>query len=628
MDKFLSYDEAKKAIRSMKNPPRTRAEYSQMAKQGLLPEGVFKNPYAYKGKGFVSLGDLLGTGTVAPQNRIFLSQEEAMEAIQSMDEPPTTQLEYFQAAKDGALPGGVPSDPRTVYGKEFVGYRKFLGVHRLHGVSRIELRLRAELEFVFGEERVGRFEDRSTGLNEIDIYVRELGVGFEYDGIRWHKSKISADKKKNRVAQSMGITIYRVREAKPNYSMGLVNQATDVFHMDGQPLFIAIKSLLTKLVSAEDSLPLDVVEKIHEYHAMNSFAAIPRYQELVKEYSDRWVSYEEAKKIIQELEIDLKTQAEFKSFTLSGHFPSRIPKDPYDFYVDNGWVSWGDFLGTGSVASYNKAFAGLSEAKELIRKSSVKPSSRSEYLSMIREGVLPDVLPLDPYNAYQDDPEWRGLSDFLGVRDRNAYVSYEEALEIIQKFQPPIKTQSEYRAASKNGLLPPGLPGNPQGVYKKKGWVSWYEFLGTSLKNQVRTKNFVSLNQAKELLRGMKNPPKTYSEYRSLAKKHELPEGMPKDPYYAYRGSGWKGYGDFLGTGSVAPFNKKFLSLRQAKKVLRDLSEPPRTRAEYEKFVKQGVLPESFPRDPYNAYGSDPDWRGMSDFLGVAGSVRSDKECV
>ena len=49
---------------------------------------------------------------------------------------------------------------------------------------------------------------------EIDILFPDLNIGFEYDGIYWHKGREQYDKEKDYLAQYKGIIIYHINEAR------------------------------------------------------------------------------------------------------------------------------------------------------------------------------------------------------------------------------------------------------------------------------------------------------------------------------------------------------------------------------------------------------------------------------
>ena len=48
--------------------------------------------------------------------------------------------------------------------------------------------------------------------------------------------------------------------------------------------------------------------------------------------------------------------------------PLNIHKSPARFYKNKGWVSMGDWLGTGKVADHLKVFKPFSEVKDIVKK--------------------------------------------------------------------------------------------------------------------------------------------------------------------------------------------------------------------------------------------------------------------
>jgi hypothetical protein len=71
------------------------------------------------------------------------------------------------------------------------------------------------------------FNDRKAlSGKEIDIYLPELGIGFEYDGIFWHSeesaNKINYHTEKDSVAKSVGIKLYHIIDIEWNNKRDLV----------------------------------------------------------------------------------------------------------------------------------------------------------------------------------------------------------------------------------------------------------------------------------------------------------------------------------------------------------------------------------------------------------------------
>ena len=63
---------------------------------------------------------------------------------------------------------------------------------------------------------------------------------------------------------------------------------------------------------------------------------------------DFYLDFKSARKIVRGLK--LKNNTEWKAFLKSGKLPDNIPKSPRNIYKNTGWISLGDWLGTGRVA--------------------------------------------------------------------------------------------------------------------------------------------------------------------------------------------------------------------------------------------------------------------------------------
>jgi hypothetical protein len=78
-------------------------------------------------------------------------------------------------------------------------------------------------------------------------------------------------------------------------------------------------------------------------------------------------SYKDAK--IFAISLNLKGEKEWQKYTQTNKIPKDIPAAPSIFYKKQGtWVSWGDFLGTGTVANQNKEYLPIKEAKIAYKK--------------------------------------------------------------------------------------------------------------------------------------------------------------------------------------------------------------------------------------------------------------------
>lgn len=57
-------------------------------------------------------------------------------------------------------------------------------------------------------------ESEENKRMEIDIYIKSLSLGIEYDGIYWHKNKQALEDKKYKLCKENGIRLIRIREGK------------------------------------------------------------------------------------------------------------------------------------------------------------------------------------------------------------------------------------------------------------------------------------------------------------------------------------------------------------------------------------------------------------------------------
>ena len=105
---------------------------------------------------------------------------------------------------------------------------------------------------------------------------------------------------------------------------------------------------------------------------------------------------------------------------------------------------------------------------------------------------------------------------------------------------------------------------------------------------------------------------KSKKEWRAWRKvPGQRPEDVPSDPRYTYAGFGWKGYGDFLGTGNYR--KGSFKSFDDARSFARGLKLSG-VRA-WEAWRKDH-RPSDIPSTPYRTY-KEAGWINWGDFLGT-----------
>jgi len=121
--KFRSFVSARKFIRKLKLKSDT--EWQKYCKSGKLPEDIPKTPREVYEDEWEGMGDWIGTGRMANQNRKFRSFNKTKEYVHSLGIK--SQREWQKYCKSGKKPLDIPSGPDRTYKKEWSGWGDFLG---------------------------------------------------------------------------------------------------------------------------------------------------------------------------------------------------------------------------------------------------------------------------------------------------------------------------------------------------------------------------------------------------------------------------------------------------------------------------------------------------------------------
>jgi len=316
----------------------------------------------------------------------------------------------------------------------------------------------------------------------------------------------------------------------------------------------------------------------------------------------------EAKKIVHTLK--LKSGREWREFCKSGKKPFEIPANPALVYKNKGWKGVGDWLGTGTVATFDKQYKPFIDARNFAR--SLKFSTRQQWIEYCMSNHKPEDIPRSVHVTYKKD--WKGWGDFLGTgviaaRDRK-FKSYENSKKFLITKQ--FKNRSEFISFKNSGKLPEDIPKDPPTVYKNKGWKGWGNFLGTD-HVFLADSEWKSFDVARKFAQSLGL--KSSTEWRDYCKSGKKPKDFPNDPRNAYLKKGWKGWGHFLGTGNLSPSDTSanFKPFKEAKQYVQKLNLI--SQKEWNEYRKSGKKPADIPSNPAEAY--EKEWTNWGDWLGT-----------
>ncbi len=133
-----------------------------------------------------------------------------------------------------------------------------------------ELTIFSELSYVFQNSIHRYIKDK----NEIDIFLPDVGIGVEYDGLRWHIENDKKDRNKNLYFQRNGIKIIRIRQK------GLPRITDDDIIVEKKIDAKAVINDLLKII-LETGQAKGYQSKILEYIKLDGLANDSKYQELL-----------------------------------------------------------------------------------------------------------------------------------------------------------------------------------------------------------------------------------------------------------------------------------------------------------------------------------------------------------
>ncbi len=155
-------------------------------------------------------------------------------------------------------------------------------------------------------------------------------------------------------------------------------------------------------------IPVDVYQayKDEGWTGMGEWLGTGRVAKQDKAYRP----FEEARALAHSL--GLKNRTEWSAWAKIDAESANVPSYPDAVYKNQGWSGWGDWLGTGVVATQNRIYRPFETARAFA--CSLELKSVADWKAWAKTNARPDDIPANPRRIYLAEG-WNGWGDWLGT---------------------------------------------------------------------------------------------------------------------------------------------------------------------------------------------------------------------
>jgi TIR domain/Phage-integrase repeat unit len=262
---------------------------------------------------------------------------------------------------------------------------------------------------------------------------------------------------------------------------------------------------------------------------------------------------------------------------------------------------YGDWLGTGNVAPTKRVFRPFTEARAYVR--SLKIENQDAWLDYCRSDKRPDDIPVNPDSVYL--AEFESYGDWLGNENistwKRVYRPFTEARDFVHTLE--LKNSAQWYAYCKAGKKPDDIPSHPQQVYRAE-YQGMDDWLGTG-----RTRNYRPFAEARAIVHTQDLT--SYKQWIEYCQSGKKPPDIPSAPWRRYRAE-YKSIADWLGT--------EYLQFSEARAFVQ--AQGLKNHRDWLNYRRSSKKPKYIPSKPEQVYRSE--YKGMKDWLGVVDKWNSD----
>lgn len=183
-----------------------------------------------------------------------------------------------------------------------------------------------------------------------------------------------------------------------------------------------------------------------------------------------FLPFDEARAFVHTL--GLTGVSAWRRYCASGTKPDTLPASPEQVY-EATFAGYGDWLGTGIVATFKRSYLPFEEARTFVHSLSLK--NQEEWRVYCTSGNKPDSIPANPHKTYLH--AYLGMGDWLGtgaVSSRlREFLPFEQARAFVRSLG--LQNQQEWDDYRRCEHKPVHIPAQPALAYRGqyRGMADW-----------------------------------------------------------------------------------------------------------------------------------------------------------
>ena len=317
-----------------------------------------------------------------------------------------------------------------------------------------------------------------------------------------------------------------------------------------------------------------------------------------KKENRTWRSFSEARAFVHQLR--LKNKAAWQAYAKSGKRPFDIPSNPDKVY-DTEFRGYGDWLGTGTVASFNREYRPFQDARAFVH--TLHFQNSKQWREYCKSGQKPPDIPTMPERyglEFKDYGDWLGTGNVAPTK--RVWRHFPEARSYVRSLK--LKNQDAWLAYCKSGQKPPDIPSDPDRTYLAE-FESYGDWLGND-NVSTRKRSYRPFAEARAFVHALKL--ENSDQWDAFCTSGKKPTDIPSHPKQVHH-SEYKDMGDWLGTGRTRNF-RTFTAARTFARTLNLTNQK-----EWIEYCRSGNKPPDIPSEPWHIYRAE--YRSMADWLGT-----------